>query len=56
LVENVGFFLGNKLLSENESLQTLLSATSATLKITNQKMGTWVKPYINRSFNAMHAL
>ena len=38
-VGNVGFFAGDKLLHRNSSLPMLLSASSATLKITNQKNG-----------------
>jgi hypothetical protein len=39
IVGNVGFFAGDRLLPRNSSLSTLLSATAATLKITNQKNG-----------------
>ena len=39
IVDNVGFFLNNKILPKSSPLDVLLTATSATLKITNQKNG-----------------
>jgi hypothetical protein len=39
VVDNVGFFIGNRVLCRSSSLEVLLTATSATLKITNQKNG-----------------
>jgi hypothetical protein len=38
-VGNIGFFAGDKLLPRNSSLAVLLTASAATLKITNQKNG-----------------
>jgi hypothetical protein len=39
VVDNVGFFKEDRLLARSSSLEELLTATSATLKITNQKNG-----------------
>jgi hypothetical protein len=39
IVGNVGFFLGNNVLQRTAPLATLLTASAATLKITNQKNG-----------------
>ena len=38
-VENVGFFKGDEILPKDSPLDILLTATSAALKITNQKSG-----------------
>ena len=43
LVENIGFFKDNKILPRSSNLKELLTADSCTLKITNQKMVSWVK-------------
>ena len=40
-VQDVGFFKNGEVLSRSSSLQVLLSADSATLKISNKKMVEW---------------
>jgi hypothetical protein len=39
IVDNVGFFIDNRVLPKSSPLAVLLTASSATLKITNQKNG-----------------